>query len=128
MASVNFAIERVERLGGVSRRFLWAEAGPLDRICNVMPAALDLDSEGEFFRVEILYLWSEMTKHNLDFRTARPFRDAAFFMQVGTDNPVTLIIEYEKMYEEAVSCLNDDAYLLADEAGNACGVEVIVQN
>jgi len=117
-------VRRIE--AGNAYQFFWSDSSSARRAGDVMPAILNKDIRGEVFRVEVVYLQSELEENGLDLSNAEMFSRGDLFIQVGADVPVSLILAFDRMNERPVSSVNGEAWVLVTDNGAACGVEVVV--
>jgi len=93
-----------------------------------MPAMFDYDPNGELFRIEIVYLQSELRDAKGLIDSKYPVEGDDLVLQVGSDNPISLLLWVDRLYSKVGKTINADAWLLVDNDNNAVGIEFIVPN
>jgi len=107
-------------------QFYWSRYENLKRAGDVLPAIVDYDKGGEIYRVEVLYIQSELRENNLILKDIKRYDNnskSEYVIQIGGYVPVSLIIRVDSMYERPSFSCNAEGYLLSDGCGACCGIE-----
>lgn len=127
MASVNYAISYYSRDHG-ELTFLIRDAEHYECVEEAMPAIIDYTANNRVFRIEVVYFQGGLRRLGKTLPACPVQADTKIFLQIGTDNPVSLILWVDCLYEKATTSLNAKAHILASPNGDIVGIKVVIPN
>ncbi|MEX3012085.1 hypothetical protein [Hoeflea sp. TYP-13] len=125
MASINYAIYEDLQVGAGLKRFLFHRCEEHYRISAPMSAVLDYNKEGILFRIEITFLLDKLAEVGKSLEANELTAETKIVLQVGQDNPVSLILWVDSLYDKSASHSVANAWLLEDENGQVAGLEIV---
>lgn len=126
MASINYAISEYLKIGAGKYIFLLKICNDYRRVSEVMPAILDYDKTGEIFRIEITFLRGRLDRVTKTLDENPVTGDTEIVLQVGQNNPTSLLLWVDKLYEKSAQHTSADAWLLENNQGAIVGLEIIL--
>ena len=123
MASENYAICR-QTVTPNYLDFYVQESDNLDEGDESMTAIIDRDASGETFRIEIAFLQNTLSKIGANIPYAPLTSDTELALQVGTDNPISLILWMDKLYTKSHTHIATVARLLLNTSEEFMGLRV----